>query len=340
MTRTEQDLRHRLAMLEPGVAAKDQIEEFARQLAARPSPPIRPFGRVRRFGPLVALPAVALATAAVVLAASSLAPDGAGDRERVTALHPPGPSGISWRWLFSIDSPPAGWTPMIEDIGSQYQEAVLVGPGDVVCTLQVFEAGAFDTARIGADAAPVSVKGAEATFATVEATGKPFPTVVWQYAPGAYALSICNQGSVDVQGDALAAASALTARQRPFTFPFAVGYLPADAAVLMAYTSMRGPGAVLHISTLATGIDLTRGEVDPRDLDGARTMTVDTVDGPRPAAYRDGTLYVLYAGFYVSIGDQPRTPDLDELIRIAENLTIAPDPMDPATWFDAQDALP
>ena len=55
MSRTEQDLKDALAMLEPGVGARDQIEAFARQVASQRSRPIRPFGRLRRLAPVAAL---------------------------------------------------------------------------------------------------------------------------------------------------------------------------------------------------------------------------------------------------------------------------------------------
>jgi hypothetical protein len=348
MTRTEQDLRDGLSMLEPGIGAKDQIEAFARELASRPSPPIRPFARLRRLAPMVALPAAALATAVVVLAAAALAPDGGDGSPQTGAtaetLAPPQDSGISWRWLFSIDSPPAGWRQLNEIIRADHQEAALVGPTGAVCTIQVFAPGAYDTSRIGADTTPVTVNGTEGAFAsTANLSKEAVPAVSWQYAPGAYAVSFCPQDSVDVRSDALTVASALTARQRPFTMPFEVGYLPAGQVPDEAFSQTdqaRYARGFLGVTGLSTGISLTTGEADPRNLDGAQVLTVSTLNGPRDAAFREGMLMVFYDGFQVWIGLASPTVSRDELIRIAENLTIAPNPADPSTWFDARHALP
>lgn len=357
MSRTEQDLKDALAMLEPGVGARDQIEAFARQVASQRSRPIRPFGRLRRLAPVAALPAAALLTAAVVLVAAALAPDGRdGDVQAGAAGGPrPDPSGMSWRWLFTVDAPPAGWEVGTEFIYADHQEIVMVGPGPdgpdaAFCTIQVFAAGAFDTSRVGADAVPVAVDGTEGAFSSVDLINRAFPTVSWQYAPGAYALSICDQGSVDVLDDELAAASALSAQQRPFVVPFAVGYLPAGVVLDQAHAGLvqdggevRGRGYVAGWGpTGGATIDLMTWPLDPRNLDGAQMLTVNTLDGPRQAAYReDRGLIVIYDDFQIWIGFGT-SPSLsrDEMIRIAQNIAVAPDPLDPSTWFDAQDALP
>lgn len=309
-------------------------------------PPRRPFG-INRLMRIAAVPAAALVTAAVVLAGVALAPDGKDGRSNVQAgtLAPPPDSGISWRWLFTIDAPPAGWTKLNEIIYADHQEAPLMGPNGAVCTIQVFAAGAFDTSRIGADSAPVTINGTEGSFASTAGLSKEaVPAVSWQYAPGAYAVSFCPQNSVDVQSDALTVAAVLTAKQRPFLMPFAVGYLPAGQVPMMAFSSRsqtehRARGFFLA-SGLSTGISLTAGDFDPRNLDGAQMLTVNTPDGLREAAYRDGMLIVLCDGYQIWIGDASTKVSLDELIRIVENITVATDPFDPSTWFDAQEALP
>lgn len=352
MSRTVHDLEDRLSMLEPGVGAGDQIEAYARHVASRPPEPAR-VSQGRRVAGLAALSAAALVTAAVVLIAAALAPDetDGDDRAGTSAgpLPPPDPSGISWRWLFSIDALPEGWSLMAETIQADRQEASLVLPNSFICTIQVYDAGAYDASRIDAGAEAVSVNGAEGSYwpAIDASSHRVDRTLAWQYAPGAYALSICDQRSLDVRADELSAASALTARQRPFTVPFAVGYLPAGLIADMAFAGPGSTGGVRGSLTAwgpgqGASIVLDSRIPDAGVLDRAEPLTVNTLDGPREAGFlQEGGLFVAYEGFRVWVGGGT-SPSISsaEMIRIAENLTVAPDPLDISTWFDAQDALP
>ena len=88
---------------------------------------------------MVALPAAALVTTAVVLAASALAPEGDdGKGQAGTSAGPlatPQDSGISWRWLFSLDSVPAGWQAGNGHINTDFQDVGLVSPESAYCTI-------------------------------------------------------------------------------------------------------------------------------------------------------------------------------------------------------------
>ena len=46
-------------------------------------------------------------------------------------------------------------------------------------------------------------------------------------------------------------------------------------------------------------------------------------------------------GFYVNVSSMSSPADFTgELLRVADHLTIASDPLDESTWFDGTDAIP
>lgn len=372
---TENDLRRHGAQapVSPGIEA--QLRLWIEQAPAEGTPgrrysrqPARSVGRLRRAAPLIAIPVTAAVIAAAVIAAASLrekdpapspaataAPTSGAPTPSATgstgAAPVPTGNGILWRWLFTIDSPPPGWAVVQENFFTGHQDVILQGPSSAICVIQVFAAGAYDTGGIGADATPVTVNGTEGAFATsANGFNQVNPALSWQYAPGAYALSMCNQGTADAQGDALAVASALAAQQRPYTVPFSVGYLPSGFIPSMAQSSLvsstRDPNSTLMVSgPPAPGVDqnsyqisLNVGEVDNRP---GQNLTVNTPDGPRPAVFVGGILTVTYDGFTVGVsGGIPLATTPDELVRIAEGVDVVADPADRSTWLDAQGALP
>ena len=366
MTTTEDALRRHGAQTPIDADAEQQLTQWIRtHSAAAP--------RTRRGATALRVGTAAAAVAVLAIAAQSIAGRDPGDRPkrapaatgaptdaptdaatptRPTATQPPpAASGMSWRWLFTIDSPPPGWAVVQENIFTGHQLVALQGPTAAICVIDVFAAGAYDTKGIGADATPVTVNGTEGAFAT-SANGfdQVGPAVSWQYAPGAYALSFCNQGSVDAQGDALAVAAALTAQQRPYTVPFSVGYLPAGFIPSMAQSSLANstddPYSTLMVSAPPVpgndqnSYEISLGIGGPNDLLGAQMLTVNTPDGPREAGFRGGFLIVKYDSFQISIASVPMATTPDELIRIAEGVDLIANPADRRTWLDAQQALP
>lgn len=365
MTHTEQELKDRLGVFHPDPATGERMDAFARNLAASPAARLHP-SKSRRAAGMLALPAAALATAGVVIAAVTIA-SGSSDDQRGPgarasspagsvapsgALSTPDPSGVEWRWRFTVAGLPSGWTAGVATIFADRQEVALSGPNSAFCRVEVYAPDAFNMSRVGADRTDVAVGSAGGYSATiVDAEGTARPAVAWQYAPGSWAVNACRKGSTDPEADALATAAAISPDPRPFAVPFSIGYLPPGMVPTFAYTSdPADPGysaTVLATPPGGSGPGLDSYQIDLASTAGVpaerkgESVTLSTPRGPRTAVYTDpGRLTVQYDGFQLTIGAGYGMTSRDELIRIAENLDIPGDPADRSSWFDAAQALP
>lgn len=199
--------------------------------------------------------------------------------------------------------------------------------------------------------------------------------VAWEHAPGSWRLDYCvsNPGASrpdtakDV-ADGLSIARAVKDVRQPVRTPYKVGYLPDGwkaRTIGEPGTSDRDPLSARSVLTIAPpGADNTRPLSTDPDIRAFRhiniSMTVRpivsgggppfTVNGQKAWLSRYSLpksglttywLVVKHEGFSVTVEVTTTSKNFDdEVKRIGRELTMAPDPLDSSTWFDADIAIP
>ena len=201
------------------------------------------------------------------------------------------------------------------------------------------------------------------------------PVVAWEHAPGSWRLDYCvsNPGASRPDpakdlADGLLIARAVKDVRQPVRTPYKVGYLPDGwkaRTIGEPGNSDRDPLGARSVLTIAPpGADNTRPLSTDPDIRAFRhiniSMTVpsvvsgggspSTVNGPQTRLSRYSlpgsglTTYWLvmkYEHFSVVVEVTTTSKDFDdEVRRIGRELTMAPDPLDSSTWFDADTAFP
>jgi hypothetical protein len=245
-------------------------------------------------------------------------------------------------------------------------------------TVTRYRAGGYDGATTGT---PVRVNGhpgvivadAHPTFVDYRATdpGVHQRAIVWQYAPGAWAMATGASGatSAAVDDQNLLLAQAIRPGRTEIRVPAKLGYLPAG---LTGEGSTTSPRDVSGLVSQSGGFGLGDGTpaaspltsapwgsamdlnvwAGQRDHPGsslgcpvnARTFTIGADQGCYLAdAGATSGLIIDRQGHTVRIridaGHYGKYSDA-QLVRILAELTFAPNVNDPATWFRADSALP
>jgi hypothetical protein len=358
MTYTEDDLRATFEALEreaPDVAGTlAGLERLRRRHVTR-----------RRAAGIAAVAVVTMALAAGSLAVPDLF--GTDTREQVSTKR----DADAWRYRFAVDDIPG--TRVAYTGLSRGQEAAVVVtgmPARLVATILVFrrdvQGDAFDPAE-ARTGERVDIGGRPGYYRPDLPTGSmppPKPGLAWEYAPGSWAVvTSAAPATPNAKAELLRIAEAVRFdRAAPFRVPFRVGHLPARFGVeprsgqLGSLGSRQPEGQTTPNwwptdGTRMVGVDLsepgsngrwlsielqstspTSGLVEPTDVGDTRNLakvsaTVSVTLGPLKVFVRSGGM------------DQPGFSE-QELLEVARSITVAADWNDPATWIDAQEAIP
>ena len=300
--------------------------------------------RHRAWRPVAA--AVA-AVAAVVALVAALAVAFAPNRRTVPAGVPP--ARVPMHFSFTI-APSAHYT----EIGTTILDGVQVvdlTDGHESRTLHVFAPGQFDpTAAM--KGAPLKVHGHRGFFVDLspQQGGVVGDSVVWEYASTAWAVVGSGQELPEVRGPELAVAKAVRFGPRAMQVPFRMGYLPPSLAVTRGYDqggSLAGelPAARELSFSDAAHDDVLRVDAGVEGDWFAHCQHVvihgyqGCFGGPDSTSDHERALRLKVPGGWLTI--DRFSPDYSdaELRKIAESLTLAPIDQ-PATWFDADTAVP
>lgn len=290
---------------------------------------------------------------------------------------PPTPGGLDWTWRIAVDLPP-GWQQADRRINSGSQDDIVISPdGALVCTITSYAAGADVVDPAGVDPGrgdiPVDIGGVTGFLTPYD--GLPEGSiVVWRPDADSWATVLCQQapgGQVDADSELLIA-RAVSFRDAVFPLPFRLGYMPDALAASMAASVESVAGKTGSIGGYVT---FTAGEAAGDEADGAVAQTVAFglrvgppqlagVAGGTPVTVRSAgadrqayiygagngggtpTLEVAYDGFAITVNAQGFSTAeavdavVQDMIRMVESVTIAPDPADSLTWFDGRDVLP
>jgi len=363
--RTEDDVRAACRALE------DDAPELADVLGS---------GRERTRGGhwLRAIMPVAATVVLVAGVAVGLAARPWAGEHHATPTAPSSPAGALSRVDFTMRDVD-GYTTVGYDTGALFQRAELTQIGGSLANVTRYRPGAYDGATSGQ---PVAVGGqqgyivadAHPTFVPYLATDPSVHrrAVVWQYAPGAWAMAEGTTGHSTAQIDAgnLSIARAVAPGTTPVRVPFKLGYLPAGLSGESASTrpvsygttvpeglfgavSLKDgtpPASPLSNAPWASAISITASayHVDFSDEDAcaahARTFTVG---GDRGCFITDhgatSGLLVDLRGHTVRMlidaGHYRAYPD-SALVHVLEQLAFAPNVNDPGTWFAGDTAVP
>jgi len=297
--------------------------------------------RRRSWRPVAA--AVA-ATAAVVTLVAALAVALAPHRRALPAGVPP--AAVPMRFSFTID-PAAGYT----EIGTTILDGLQVinlTDGQEGRTLHVFAPGRFDpTAAM--KGARLDVNGQPGYFVDLsqQQGGVVGYSVVWEYAPTAWAVVGSTQELPEVRQPELAVAKAVHFVARPLRVPFRMGYLPPGLVVTRGYEQSGSLPEERELSfSDAARDDVLRVNVG-RDGDWFAHCTRVVVHGypgcfghPDPASDQERALRLKVPGGWLTIDRFSADYSDAELRKIAGSMTLAPNVNDPSTWFAGDTAVP
>jgi hypothetical protein len=200
------------------------------------------------------------------------------------------------------------------------------------------------------------------------------PAVVWEYAPSSWRLSYCLLTPGDRSrrlADSILMANAVRDVPRVLRTPYKVGYLPdgwtartfgepgagsVDASQFAALLTILHPGggvieriptdpmAYQHINisfTSRPGFQPTGQRVTINGLPAwlSRDAKPGTRGGHTPSTWSG--VFIKGEGFWIGIEAVAADPDFTtELVRVAQHLTLAPNPLNVSTWFDGNAAIP
>jgi hypothetical protein len=286
--------------------------------------------------------AAVVAVAAVVALVAALAVTFAPHRRAAPAGIPP--DRVPMQFSFTVATP-TGY----RYIGGTIVDGVQVGDfeGDPEGrTLHVFPPGRFDpTAAM--KGAKVDVNGHRGYFADLsEPLGVTGYSIAWEYAPGAWAVVGSSQELPEVRQPELVFARAVRFGVRPLQVPFRLGYLPPGLAVTRGY-EQRGPLPGAQELSFSDGMhdDVLRVDagVEGNWFAHCQRLVIDGYPGcfgrPDSSSDHDRALRLKVPGGWLTIERFSSDYSDAELRKIAESLTLAPIDQ-PATWFDADTAIP
>lgn len=371
MTRTENDVRLACLALEDDAPSVDEV------LAAVIGPARRRSGRPRQRRTYLAVAATVVAVSAVAVAALVWPA-----QHRVSsppATRPPADQALS-RVAFTVVAPP-GYQTVEYTSGALFQQAGLIRVRPHYdggwATITRYRQGGYHGTTAGrsvsvdgqpgfvvADAHPTSV-GYRDTDPSAHQRA-----VVWQYAPGSWAMATGGSGRTPAAVDQanLGLAEAVRPGTTQVRVPMKLGYLPGPLILESASTapwnppvqgqygalSLKDPtpaGSPLSTATWGSAMDIVAW-VKHTSLGGSpfgcpaipRTFTVEGNKGCYLSDHgKTSGLIVDVAGHTVRIrldaAHYGKYSDAD-LVRIVAGLSFTPDVTDPATWFPAASALP
>jgi hypothetical protein len=332
---TEDDLRTTLGALEREAPDVDAVLEGVTRLLRR-----RTVHR-RAFGMAAAVVVVAAVAVGAVLVA------GAGRSVETAA-----PSATPYRLPFQVGDVPGFRVVTYSVSGTGETSAWLATPADIAANfptspydLRVFPRGHVDPAS-GPHGEPVEVNGKPGFYGPemlcLCGSNEGVPSVGWEYAPDSWALvqSADAPASPGVRANLMAMAEAVRFdRTTPLQVPFRIGHLPAglrpsssDSTVVRPVpgrvhvdVDLEGPGGRSLSITTPPGVT-----VDEADPPGAEPVVIEGML-PLTVAVDVGqfTVYVSGEGYPV-----------EELKKVAASISPVSDLDDPATWLDADDAIP
>lgn len=317
---------------------------------------------------------VPLAAAATVVAVASVSlalTSGHGATKRAAApgsSPPPTPATVpapsqpefGLAWHFTVNPVPGYDIKRIEITNtSQAADVTAHGQPKSSGDITVYEKGVLNSAQ-QPNSTAVTVHGRGGFFGMV--SGK--PTLGWQYADGAWAVVSGDWGfQPDTTTYDMAAARAAeqliadavdTSASEPFLIDFTAGWLP-PGLVYEQGVDVFGPNntpmVMLGFGDRNSSADLPKSKVTY----GGSALTItrqvglhgnppNLTVGGRPAFYDDLGLTVDLADgsqLYVGIAaDHRGTFSKADLIKIATNVSVTPDPADRATWVPASASMP
>jgi hypothetical protein len=242
--------------------------------------------------------------------------------------------------------------------------------------VSVFKAGAFDPAR-ARHGTPVTVDGHRGYYSTLPTigswhgpvsldcaatdpgtqrkvlTGCPIdrPSLAWEYAPDSWAVVQAFWSQHPQADTQLIADQVRIGEQQPLRLPFRLGYVPAGlvaggAEGVSVGLSDGTPAKSPDCTTASCGSAISVGVYTPGDPDALRMSGVQRikVDG------HDAVLYPNASELDVGFGDRTLLIRVDanhrgrysdqDLIKIAQNVTMSASMDDQGTWFDATAVMP
>ena len=291
---------------------------------------------------------------------------------------------------FRVDAQPGFQHIKVDRITGRYQSATIVADHDWAegnatgdstgpdGTIYVFYRGAYDPPPAAKRGPPVSIDGKAGYYAKLHwmnadaAPNAVTDTLIWQYAPDAWAM-------VQVEPSTLATARAFAAAVRnadqPLPTIFRLTYLPAGLSVSSLSSTLPGEGgsvmtpghAISHVLYTGTSLWLddstvatpTGGDslysalelqvmIDPsvRPGDACPDGQANVVQGQRICLHETAgnadTVTAPMNGLSVTItvgGNHHGTYTDQQLEQIITGLKIAVRPLDGRTWFDASTAV-
>ena len=362
MMRTEHDIRD--ALDAKAAEATDRVDlPVGQPTSRRPS--------LRRAAPILGAVAIAVPLVATSHKSTSTA------RSPGTGCGAPATESTTLRYDFRVDGPPR-FRFSLEAICSQMQQLAVRfsdEPPDTIPlgSVTVFPKGAFDPSA-GEKGRPVSVQGHPGYFAPLPVVGglsslnrqggvtldphtgipvppKSQPALVWQYAPGSWAVvqaSWSNNPLADMQ---LIADHVRIGEHQQLPMPFKLGWVPDGLVVGGAQDMFVGlsdgtPAKSADCTTASCGSAMSVGvygdhEPDAPHAPGTHRLTIDgrvAIIYPNASeldvGFGDRTLWIRVDPNHVGkFSDQ-------DLIKIAQHVTMSPNMTDRSTWFDATDVVP
>jgi hypothetical protein len=253
---------------------------------------------------------------------------------------------------------PAPWTTTGRQLDADSASVVVRSDPETSCVVQVYRRARFDTGRIGADRDPVTVNGKDGYYATIRFTDpkkagpQGAPGVVWEYAPDSWALAHCTGSEgmtvADVRGVEQQAADATSFTAQPFPVPFTLENVPAGLETTQVQVSRQDLGTSVALTGTAVAARIMFGKTGLEDerIPDQIDVTPVTVNGHQAWFFDEGlggaeALHVQFSGYYVELQlNRTGSAARAALHRMASGLRRAADPLDEATWPDAETALP
>lgn len=284
--------------------------------------------------------AAVVAVAAVVALVAALAVTFAPHRRATPAGVPP--ARVPMRFSFTID-PAAGYEFIFSHIQASMQGATFKDGSDEG-TVHVYEPGAFGRAE-AMKGTKIHVNGHDGYFADRGSISG--NSIAWQYAPDAWAVVMEKDyaPAAKALSAELAFAKALRFTARPLQVPFKMGYLPPGLALTSGSEQSGSLPAVRQLSfSNAARDDVLRATFVPGgQCFGGTRVVVHGYRGclGRPEDATDGqrALRLLIPGGSLTVDRFSSDYSDAELRKIAESITLATIGQ-PATWFDADAAVP
>lgn len=276
-------------------------------------------------------------------------------------------TGTLWQQPNFIVDLPSGWRVETRESAIDYTSIGVAMTADptVACDLMAFGPGRFDLGNVSPQGrTPTVVDGKRGFFGTVR-LGHAAPQrvqsaggsqgLLWQYAPDAWALSVCpGQPASQTRSVEMTAARMVQFQTGRLRVPFAVEPSASAPRVtdvtvykLSEIRNLGGASRPQAVATAQLGASSNRaGSIAlepgrPRRDAGATPVEIGGRQGwyYRPNSNLEGVV-VLTPGYAVRImlPSSPGTRDL--LMRMARDVRVAANPADERTWFDAATSLP